>query len=184
MTSNPVPPFRYHPDPLATGSAVTSDAVCVLCKAARGVIYDGPIYGRQADALCLQCVASGAASEALAVANHPAEFTDVGWGVPDDVPPDVLHEVARRTPGFRGWQQEHWLYHCGDGAAFLGRAGYDELALAPEALEMALHENDEFGWTVEQSQEYVRSLHIDGDATAYLFRCLHCGRHLAYTDMS
>jgi uncharacterized protein CbrC (UPF0167 family) len=39
---------------------------------------------------------------------------------PTDVPREVLEQIARRTPGFSGWQQEHWLYHCGDGAAFEG----------------------------------------------------------------
>ncbi|OIJ65019.1 hypothetical protein WN71_025805 [Streptomyces mangrovisoli] len=54
--------------------------------------------------------------------------------VPDDVPWSVVEEITRRTPGFAGWQQEAWLYHCGDGAAFLGPAGYSELEAHPEAL--------------------------------------------------
>jgi uncharacterized protein CbrC (UPF0167 family) len=49
---------------------------------------------------------------------------------------------------------------------------------------MALREGDEYQWSPEQAQDYVRSLRADGDATGYLFRCLHCGTHLAYTDMS
>ena len=32
----------------------------------------------------------------------------------------MLDEITQRTPGFTGHQQEHWLYHCGDGAAFIG----------------------------------------------------------------
>jgi uncharacterized protein CbrC (UPF0167 family) len=113
-----------------------------------------------------------------------AEFTDVGWGVPDDVPAPVTREIATRTPGFLARQQERWLYHCGDGAAFLGRVGFTDVQAFPDALEMLLHENDEFGWTVEQSTTHVEGLLSDGDATGYLFRCLHCGRHLAYSDMS
>ena len=49
---------------------------------------------------------------------------------------------------------------------------------------MVLHYNDDSGWTPAQSQEYVRSLHKAGDATANLFQCLHCGQHLAYTDVA
>ena len=60
-------------------------------------------------------IADGTAAE-----RFDAEFTDVGTHVPDDVPREVLEQIARRTPGFSGWQQEHWLYHCGDGAAFEG----------------------------------------------------------------
>lgn len=46
----------------------------------------------------------------------PAEFSDA-VDVPDGVPLHIVEEITRRTPGFTGWQQESWLYHCGDGAA-------------------------------------------------------------------
>ena len=134
--------------------------------------------------LCLACIASGEAATTLAVDDQLAEFTDVGVGVPDDVPESVLDELAHRTPGFTGWQQEHWMYHCGDATAFLGRAGAARLASFPDALDMVMHENDAHGWTPEESAAYVEGLHEDGDATAYLFQCLHCGTHLAYTDMN
>ena len=65
--------------------------------------------------LCPWCIADGSAALRLRI-----EFTDVGDDVPDDVPGGVLDEITERTPGFNGWQQEHWLYHCGDGAAFIG----------------------------------------------------------------
>lgn len=179
-----LPTFRYHPDPLATGSACGDGRSCVLCGEARGVIYDGPIYGRQADVLCLHCIASGEATRSLAMPDGTAaEFTDVGEGVPNDVQRSVLEEVAQRTPGFRGWQQAHWLYHCGDAAEYLGRVGHDTLTEYPDALDMVLHENDVYGWTSEQSREYVGQPTPNGGATGYLFRCLHCRRALAYTDM-
>lgn len=76
------------------------------------------------------------------------------------------------------------MYHCSDAAAFLGAVGYSELTAHPDALDMVLHEHDAYGWTEEESSAFVHGLHRDGDATAYLFRCLHCGAHLAYSDMS
>ncbi|WP_084910671.1 CbrC family protein [Burkholderia ubonensis] len=39
-----LPTFRYHPDPLGTGSVVESDARCVCCGVARGYRYAGPVY--------------------------------------------------------------------------------------------------------------------------------------------
>ncbi|MGK5440406.1 CbrC family protein [Micromonospora sp. URMC 105] len=33
------------------------------------------------------------------------------------------------------WQQPSWLYHCGDGAAFLGAVGYDALRAHPDAVD-------------------------------------------------
>jgi uncharacterized protein len=89
---DPLPAFPYHPDPVATGSVIESNGTCQAC--------------RRAD---------GTAAEVLAF-----EFTDVGVGVQDDVPRAVLEDLAFRTPGFSGWQQEHWLYHCRDAAAFPG----------------------------------------------------------------
>ena len=47
----------------------------------------------------------------------------------------MIEEVAYRTPGFSGWQQERWWTHCGDAGQFLGRAGRKELeAFGPEAI--------------------------------------------------
>lgn len=129
--------------------------------------------------LCPWCIHDGSAAAAF-----DADFTDVGWGVPDDVPPEVTEAVSKRTPGFSGWQQERWLYHCSDAAAFLGRSGYAELQSHREAVDMIRAENAGFGWTNSDVDGYLRALHPDGDATAYLFRCLHCGAYLAYSDMS
>jgi hypothetical protein len=94
----------------------------------------------------------------------------------------VLDVVGRRTPGFESWQQDHWLYHCEDACAFLGRVGQDELDEFPEAIEMLLHENDSVGWSEDQSRAYVAGLEADGDASAYLFRCLGCGTYRAFSD--
>jgi uncharacterized protein len=147
----------------------------------RGFTYTGPVYAikRLIGELCPWCIADGSAAAAF-----EAEFTDVGWGVPEGVPNDVVQQVAKRTPGFRGWQQERWLFHCDDAAAFLGRAGYEQLRELESALEMLRAEHIGVGWTDEQIDGYLRSLHAEGDATAYLVRCLPCGRHLTYSDSS
>lgn len=71
------PRFRYHPDPVATGSAVPTVEACVLCGVERGWRYAGPIYGRQAAVLCLHCIASGEAARALTgAADFSCMFTE------------------------------------------------------------------------------------------------------------
>lgn len=177
---NDLPQFRYHPDPLVTGVVAASEKTCRCCGRQRGYIYTGPLYAVEEviDELCPWCIADGSAAKLF-----EGGFTDVR-NVPDGVPGPVRTEVLTRTPGFNGWQQEYWLYHCADAAAYLGRVGYKELQQVPEALEMVLHENDRYNWSAEQSQNYVQWLDPDGEATGYLFRCLHCGTHLAYTDMA
>jgi uncharacterized protein CbrC (UPF0167 family) len=166
-------------DPVATGSVKASSVECVVCGQSRGYIYTGPVYATEKDdnEICPWCIADGSAADRL-----DAQFTDVGWGVPDDVPAAACEEIAQRTPGFVSWQQDHWLYHCADGCAFLGAVGRRDLDDCPDALEVLLHENDQFGWIPEQSQRYVDSLDADGQPTAYLFSCLHCGVHLAFSD--
>ncbi len=169
----PLPTFRYHPDPVSTGSVRVSGAVCLACGRSRGYIYVGPVYAVDEfdSALCPWCIADGSAARIF-----DAAFTDVGSGVPAGVAPTVLDEVEHRTPGFQGWQQEHWLYHCDDAAAFVGRAGHAELLRAPGALDDLLARQG------PSSALEVEALDADGDRTAYLFRCVVCGAHLAYAD--
>ncbi|MEU0914743.1 CbrC family protein [Streptomyces althioticus] len=161
--SDGLPCFRYHPDPVATGSIRASADRCVCCGRSRGWIYTATFYA-ESDVdgpFCPWCIADGSAAE-----RFEGDFTDC-YGL-DDVSMDVVHEVTRRTPGFHSWQQPHWLTHCGDAAALVGEVGHAELARHPEAL--------------EQLGDFVT--HLGGDAAAVLFRCTVCGRHLAYADAS
>lgn len=139
----------------------------------------GPVYAKRdpSGQFCPWCIADGTAAS-----KFDAEFTDVDWGVPTENSESIRDEVAHRTPGFHTWQQDHWLYHCGDACAFLRRIGRQELGELPDALDMLMHENDAFGWSERESREYVDGLDADGEATAYLFRCLVCGIHLAFSD--
>jgi len=59
------PVFRYHPNPIASGSIVASGAQCVRCEQRRGFIYAGPSYCEvELDvALCPWCIADGSAHE-------------------------------------------------------------------------------------------------------------------------
>jgi uncharacterized protein len=181
---NDRPVFRYHPDPVATGSATSSDDPCDLCGRPAGFKYiGGHVYGGP-DVLCLRCIGDGTAAHRLARPDGPAEFTDMSWGVPSDIPKTVLEEVSQRTPGFLGWQQEHWLYHCSDAAAFLGRVGWDDVKEMPDAHASLLDDLTQLGVDPEEAERQVRLLHPDGDLTGYLFQCLHCGTRLAYSDAS
>jgi uncharacterized protein len=174
-----LPVFRYHPDPLATGSVQESSGLCAACERERGYIYVGPVYaeGDFKGAICPWCIADGSAARRFG-----ASFTDVGGDVPDDVPEAVVAHISTMTPGFVAWQEGHWLYHCGDGCAYLGPTGWDGLEAHPDARAVLMHEHDGYGRTEDESRGYVDGLSVDGDATAYLFRCLVCGAHLAYSD--
>ncbi len=179
-----LPSFRYHPDPLATGSIERSDNACECCGETRGFIYAGPVYAEDEleGCICPWCIASGAAREKL-----DAEFVDPaavgGHGSWEAVPESVVHEVAFRTPGFTGWQQERWWTHCGDAAQFIGPAGAADVARhGPVTLE---HLRVDLGWEPgERFDAYVRSLDAEGQPTAYLFKCLRCGEVGGYSDFT
>ncbi len=105
-----LPTFRYHPDPIATGSVEALDRACRVCGQRRKYIYTGPVHPVEEldGAICPWCIADGSA-----YARFGAEFTDLkGVGGNNDawdpVPRDVAEEVAYRTPGFFTWQSPSW----------------------------------------------------------------------------
>jgi uncharacterized protein CbrC (UPF0167 family) len=179
-----LPRFRYHPDPVATGMVVASGEECVVCERARGYLYSGvPFCEEDVDekSICPWCIADGSAHE-----RFEAEFVDsasIGSGLAGTgpVPIEVVEEVAYRTPGFNGWQQECWFTHCGDAAAFLGAMGTDQLSSAGLGALDAIRESTglDQGATWD---EFFAALDHDGSPCAYLFRCLHCGQFGGYTD--
>src|SRR6185369_4098955 len=130
--SGMLPTFVYHPDPVATGSVVRAEVVCACCGQVRPFGYVGPVFTAETmdGRLCPWCIADGSAA-----GRFDAVFTDVYWSVPADVSDEATEVVLRRTPGFSGWQQEHWLHHCGDAAEFHGPVGASELAEFPDAID-------------------------------------------------
>jgi uncharacterized protein CbrC (UPF0167 family) len=176
-----LPAFQYHPDPLATGSLALSAEQCPGCGQARGYAYTGPVYTRQnlAGKLCPWCIADGTAHQRFG-----ATFTDDdgvgGYGDWDPVPDAVVKEVCTRTPGFSGWQQERWWTHCGDAAAYVGAAGFQELQQHGPELVAQLQQDT--GLEGVEWEEYFQALDREGSPTAYVFRCRHCGAHGGYSD--
>jgi uncharacterized protein len=178
----PFPNFIYHPDPIATGSIIESNTTCVCCNKARGYIYVGPVYSVEElnDSLCPWRIADGSAHE-----RFDASFTDVsgigGYGHWDTVPKIIVEEIAYRTPGFCGWQQERWWSHCGDAATYIGRAGKLELlsfsreAIASIQKSTGLSDGPEW-------EEFFKALDKDGSPTAYIFKCTKCGALGGYQD--
>jgi len=176
-----LPQFKYHPDPIRSGSIVPSNKKCDICGQAREFIYDGPVYCEdEPDAVCPWCIADGSAHQKL-----DAEFVDraaIGGDDWESISPTIEEEVAFRTPGFSGWQEQRWFTHCSDAAEFIGPMGKEELreagADAVEAIREECGIDDDDEW-----EEFFDSLSVgEGPATAYLFRCRHCGKFGGYSD--
>jgi uncharacterized protein len=179
-----LPVFKYHPDPVATGAfKEDADTPCLGCSRIRGYIYTGPVFTERnfilENHLCPWCVADGSAAKKFG-----ATFNDTGEA--EGIPEEVRAEVEARTPGFQAWQQEKWLACCGDAAAFLGVAGADELKRdfpkATPAVKKYLHQ--EFDLPKEEVEDFLDGLTKDGEPSAYIFRCLRCHAYLAYVDQA
>lgn len=176
-----LPSFRFHADPLGTGSVEESTNVCVCCKRARGFVYVGPVYSEEeySECICPWCIADGSAHEKLG-----ATFQDdvqIGGGEWDPVPQASVDEIAYRTPGFSGWQQERWWSHCQEAGCFIGRAGHKELLAAGERAIAAIRESTGITSDLEW-EEFFKDLDKHSGPTAYLFRCLRCGAIGGYQD--
>jgi uncharacterized protein CbrC (UPF0167 family) len=180
-----LPSFRYHPNPLETGSIVESTAQCRCCGKARGYVYAVAPHTEQdvpEDSLCPWCIKDGSAYQEFG-----AEFVDVE-GISADLPEEVARELIERTPGYSSWQVEQWRDCCGDAAAFLGPYGYKEIVAAEqkgENLKEPLLERikAQMNYSDSQAALLFRSLNQFTGPAAYLFRCLKCNKHLFHVDV-
>jgi uncharacterized protein CbrC (UPF0167 family) len=175
-----LPVFRYHPDPIASGSIEASDALCACCNRRRGFIYTGPVYSEAEleDSLCPWCIADGKAHETF-----DASFGDPA-GFPDGITQDVIDEIVCRTPGFSAWQEPKWLSCCGDAAAFLQPAGHADIRARYPQIEGALmmYIVHELGVSGASATRLLAALDRDHGPTAYVFACRHCDARPAYID--
>jgi uncharacterized protein len=172
----PMPAFAYHPDPVQTGSIRASDTTCVCCDRNDGWIYTGPVYAETdlSEKLCPWCIHDGTAATRFA-----ATFTDASPG--PDIPHAAITEVLERTPGYAGWQQAQWMFHCGDAATFLGPVGAPDLARWPQAS-AAIRAGLPPEWPTASVDDFMAHLNRHGQPTGYLFMCRKCHEYLGYAD--
>ncbi|MBS4883484.1 MAG: CbrC family protein [Amedibacillus dolichus] len=175
LTELGIPTFKYHPSPLATKAFEESKEglVCDCCGELTHIYYQTPFYSiDDVECLCPTCIANGNAATKFS-----GSFQDdlsIEEGV-DDL--DKIDELIHRTPGYCGWQQEYWRVHCGDFCAYLGYVGASEL----KALGIMEEVLDDPIWDDEQKQMIKESVN-GGHLQCYLFKCLHCGKHLVWMD--
>lgn len=172
-----LPSFRYHPDPVSTGSVKPSAAACECCGEARGYLYAASFYTAHSPspALCPWCIASGEAARRYEGSFNDSEPLDY-----EALPAEIVAEVCERTPGYRSWQQEVWEAHCGDACEFHGDARPEDLAaMSGAALDDHLART---GLRAEHWASIVRGYEAGGDPAVYHFRCRHCGTSLYSVD--
>lgn len=183
--TTPLPVFRYHRDPVATGSVVPGEIDCAVCGRRRDHGYAGPYVTADAhfengDPLCPWCIADGSAARVWR-----ASFVAPAYLSPQaraGMSADALAELELRTPAYPCLQQARWLDHHGEAATYLGEVGAAEYPSLPPAAREAvrLAAGDDPRRPLGDGDAVLR-LRSDGDGpAAYLFACLHCEAHLAF----
>ncbi len=121
LPSDSLPVFPYHRDPVRSGSVRPSEARCECCGQARGTLYAGVMYAREApQSLCPWCIADGSAAERHQGHFFDASFCDDNFQ-PVEMPIEWSHTVFALTIGFATFNPIHWWIHCGEPAEYINR---------------------------------------------------------------
>ena len=172
-----LPAFRYHPDPIATGSVKRRAGTCICCEKRVEHFYVASTYSPAdvREKLCPRCIHDGSAHRKFDVLfSDPSPLADNG------IPNRTIEAVTQRTPGYISWQQEIWLSHCGDACAFLGDATPETVAQLNDDEMSQL--NSDFGVDRSWLTELLAHYEPGGQPAIYHFQCLKCGRNLFGID--
>ena len=168
-----LPFFKYHPDPLETGSFEEGEEkICPCCGNKSKVYYSSfPYCSENVEYICPTCISNGEAAR-----KFDAEFVqNAEWHGENDKEKD--DELFHRTPGYMSWQGEYWLSCCDDYCAYMGTVGTREL----KAMDIADEVIEEYvlRGAFEDIGEYLVK---DGPMCGYLFKCIHCGKYHLWVD--
>jgi len=169
----PIPDFRYHPNPLATGSLIRTQRACPSCGEFRGFGSAAEPYAIQSVSnICPWCIADGSAAN-----KFDAAFSDAHPLLESGIAPLIVSEATERTPGFVSMQQEEWQSCCNDACAYEGHISSESARLLSSAqLDALWLPTDE---PLELDDDVDRR-----DLSLYVFRCLHCREHKYVVDVS
>ena len=168
-----LPFFKYHPDPLETGSFEEGEEkICPCCGNKSKVYYSSfPYCSEDVEYICPTCISNGEAAR-----KFDAEFVqNAEWHGELDM--EKNDELFHRTPGYMSWQGEYWLSCCDDYCAYMGTVGTRELK-AMNIADEVIGEYIQRG-AFEDIEEYLVK---DGPMCGYLFKCLHCGKYHLWVD--
>ena len=177
--SEPLPTFRFHPDPVLSGAVEASPEACSCCGAARGYLYTGPCYVEDdfEAVLCPWCIADGSAFRRFGVT-----FAEIEPRPGFDL--RIADELEERTPGITTWNPIDWPVCCKGPMAYVEPVGHAELETRHAALAAALPAMvaAEFAIDAAEAEELCLRLQRDHAPTAHVFRCLSCRRSQAVLD--
>ena len=171
-----LPKFKYHPNPLQTGSIEQSNEECEVCKQKRGYISTTGIYAiENVDNICPWCIADGSAAK-----KYNGEFV-AGVDNPEILSETILDELFTRTVSFSSFQEEMWLTHCNDACEFHGLAKTSDVKKISEEEIQSLVNNSSL------TREEIKGIQQEDDNVEqhYLFKfvCRHCDKIRLLEDL-
>jgi len=169
------PIFKYHKDPINSGSIITGSFTCPVCKKDRTYAYVGPFFSiEDVENICPWCIADGSAAK-----KYDGEFQDSAL-VEEIINQNDLDELIHRTPGYMGWQQEQWLVHCGLPCQFIAHVGWKEIEEQNIDVEEDIRKlSKEYDLT---EIDFKKRLVNNGLLQGYLFKCVKCGKYRLTSD--
>ncbi|MDE6593746.1 MAG: CbrC family protein [Oscillospiraceae bacterium] len=173
-----IPTFKYHPDPIKTGAFEKGEPQeCRCCEKLTDIWYCSPFYTKveKVNVICPECISSGKAAE-----KFNGEFQDpANAGEVSD--PAKLDELVRRTPGYHSRQESYWPAHCNDYCAFIGYVDWTDIE--EMGIEKEIEETFDKSINVADLDIIKRDMRGESSIGGYLLKCLHCGKHVLYTDL-
>ena len=179
------PHFKYHPNAYILNIFEKEDGICSICHEKRELKYNCSFYSIDTpDYICPWCIENGAAAKLYQgsfnddIGIENTEFID------DDEIVNVLYpitdefvgQICHRTPSYASWQQQVWLIHCDEPCQFIN---YATSKLLQPILHEVLEDIENSNIPLEWIQHHLT---IDSDFSAYLFQCIHCGKHRLHLD--
>lgn len=195
-----LPKFKYHPDPIKTGSIVKSEQPCWCCNQKRGYLsalggytefeFDEELLNdfieeqshlnlRPNLLVCPWCIHDGSAAK-----KWKAHFTPVDEMMYPDLSDEIIEELQERTPSFVARQEERWLVHCNDGCEFHGDATVEDLRELTWEEVQQIEDIQHLVDNVEEWEDFLNNVYApkSGDKGFYKFVCRHCRKKLYYWD--
>jgi uncharacterized protein len=168
----PLPTFRFHPEPLRSGSVEPASIVCNACEQPRDHVYVGNCYVEDDfdGEVCPWCIADGTAHQRFGMTFHEAEPPS---GTVDMA---LVDELEERTPGLCSDSPVTWPWCCDMPMAYVEPAGHAELiARHAELASMLVPQLEaEAGLTRGNAERLFRKLQRDQPPRAHVFQCLGC----------
>lgn len=200
-----LPNFKYHPNPIETGSILKSDEKCQCCNVSKGYIYCGSFYSKHpVREFCPWCIANGEAAEKFDgsfIASLESEFfisnlsnekisllekvmalfSNKPKYPNNDLPQESDLELFCKTPGFSSYQEEVWLEHCGKPCEYHGLAVTEDLqGISQEEIERLVNHSS---MTLDDIKELAALPPKTKLDNLFKFKCINCNELRFWEDL-